>query len=70
MNEIDINNRFDYHPPKNEEVAQKHENVRRALKIVAHDILDLTPPGREQSLAITHLEEAMMWANASIARNE
>jgi hypothetical protein len=33
-------------------------------------ILDLTPESREQSLAITHLEQATMWANAAIARRE
>jgi len=29
-----------------------------------------TPESREQSLAITALEEAVMWANAAIARRE
>ena len=28
------------------------------------------PPSRELSLAMTKLEECMMWANASIARDE
>jgi len=28
------------------------------------------PDSREKSLAFTKLEEAVMWANASIARNE
>lgn len=28
------------------------------------------PDSREKSLALTHLEDAVMWANAAIARNE
>jgi len=35
----------------------------------AEELVDLTGPStREQSLAITHLEEAMFWANAALAR--
>jgi hypothetical protein len=30
----------------------------------------MTPVSREQSLALTHLEEVVMFANAAIARNE
>ncbi len=37
---------------------------------LAQYVLALTPESREQSLAVTKLEEAMMWANAAIARNE
>jgi hypothetical protein len=29
-----------------------------------------TPESREQSLALTNLEQAVMWANAAIARRE
>jgi hypothetical protein len=32
-------------------------------------INDLCPESREKSLAITNLEQAVMWANAAIARN-
>jgi hypothetical protein len=35
----------------------------------AEELVDLTGPStREQSLAITHLEEAMFWANAALAQ--
>lgn len=31
---------------------------------------ELCPEGREKSLAITKIEESVMWANAAIARGE
>ena len=32
-------------------------------------IAELTPPSREQSVALTKLDEVTFWANAGIARN-
>lgn len=66
----DMEWRFAYHPPKNEDVATKHSFVRARLKGVALDFARDLPAGRETSLCITKLEEAMFWANAAIARNE
>lgn len=43
--------------------------VRGACKVTAQVVLNVTPASREQSLALTKLEEAMFWANAAIARN-
>jgi hypothetical protein len=66
----DLDNRFNYHPPKDEGVANRHQLVRQTCLSAAEDILDATgEPSREQSLAITKLEEAMFWANAAIARD-
>jgi hypothetical protein len=64
----DINHRFDYHAP-NAEKRTAHESVRAACKELAHKFDRDLPPGREKSLAITQLEQAMFWANAAIARN-
>lgn len=64
----DIANRFDYHQPRDEDTKRRHETVRMHCKAAATAILSETPEGREQSLAVTKLEEAMMWANAAIAR--
>jgi hypothetical protein len=66
----DIQNRFDYHPPKDEYVKTQHEDVRAACKYVAEFFGDTLPEGREKALAMTKLEEAMFWANAAIARWE
>ena len=43
---------------------------RSKAKELAYLIDGLCPTSREQSTAMTHLETAVMWANAAIARNE
>ena len=63
-----IENDFRYHAPSPEKVM-KHEIVRNKCKELALFILENCPPGRERALAITKIEEAMMWANAAVARN-
>ncbi len=63
-----IENNFKYHAPK-EGQTEKYENIREEAKKVACLIEDLCPSSREKSLALTKLEESVMWANASIARN-
>ena len=70
MTRDDLHNRFDYHKPKDATVAARHEKVRTLCRDLAENLMDLTPPTREQSLAITKLEEVMFWANAAIARNQ
>lgn len=69
MDDDDIKNRFTYHPPKDEQ-ADRYEKIRGYTKALAIRLTDMCPPSRELSLAITHLEEAVFWANASIARHE
>ena len=68
MEQSDINNRFMYHPPK-EGQPEKYVSIRDKAKELAEMINTLCPESREKSLAVTNLEEAAMWANASIARN-
>lgn len=63
----EINHRFSYHEVQNTELL---DTVRLNLEQVAGKLAKATPAGREQSLALTKLEEAMFWANAAIARNE
>ena len=65
----DLVKRFTYHAPK-ENQPQKYENIRKNAMVFADFINTMCPDSREKSLAITALEEAVMWANASIARNE
>ena len=65
----DLENRFTYHAPKGNQ-AVRYEFIRNSAKQFAEFINDNCPDSREKSLAMTKLEEFVMWANASIARNE
>lgn len=62
-----IENNFRYHPPMSGQ-PQKYEALRAKAKELAYLIDQVCPPSRERSLAETNLEQAVMWANASIAR--
>lgn len=68
MDNADIEHRFAFHPAATEEKRTRHRSARNACLLAAERINMLCPEGREKSLAITKLEEAMMWANAAIAR--
>lgn len=65
----DLARRFTYHPPKPDQVS-RYTMLREEAAALANVVVTLTPPSREQSLALTKIEEAVMWANAAIARNE
>ena len=64
-----IENRFTYHAPFGDQ-TERYQGIRDLAKKLAYMILEKTPDSREQSLALTNLEQAMFWANAAIARNE
>lgn len=64
-----IENNFTYHPPK-EGQAERYVEIRDEARKLAYCLDGLCPESREKSLAMTKLEEAVMWANAAIARNE
>ena len=60
-----------------EETTKRHQEIGagfqaffRTLAKMFSDLVDnLVPKSREASLAQTKIEEAVMWANAGIARN-
>lgn len=64
----DLDNRFGYHAAADEEQIARHANIRIAAREFATAIVENTAPSREQSLALTALEESSFWANASAAR--
>ena len=69
MTTEEILTRFTYHSPKGEQPI-KYEAIREEARELAELINDVCPESREKSLAITKLEEAVMWANAAVARRE
>ena len=69
MMKLSIESNFTYHAPK-EGQPKKYEAIRGKAKELALLIEDVCPTSREKSLAFTNLEQAAMWANAAIARNE
>lgn len=64
----EIESRFTYHAPKSGQPDQ-YVRIREAARRLAGVINAECPDGREKSLAVTKAEEAVFWANASIARS-
>lgn len=65
----DLENRFTYHKPLPGQ-PEAYVAIRTQALELAKLMSDLVPESRELSLAITRVEEAVMWANAGIARHE
>lgn len=59
-----------YHRPQHQETMDKMGWLRDQFKSVGHSVVDLCPSSREASLALTHLDQANMWAIAALARHE
>ena len=64
---VDIENRFSYHAPKEGQPAL-YEAIRAKAKELAYLIDSSERDSREKSLALTNLDQAVFWANAGIAR--
>lgn len=69
MEDQEFQTRFTYHAPKGDQ-AERYVMIRNAAAKFGTLIENVCPESREKSLAFTKLEEAVMWANASIARRE
>jgi hypothetical protein len=65
----ELKTRFTYHAPQGDQ-AHRYELLREAGWKFADMVDLLCPDSREKSLAVTKIEEAVMHANASIARRE
>jgi hypothetical protein len=60
---------FAWHPPQAGQL-ERYEALRAQARALAYRLLVWCPESRERSLAMTHLEQSLMWAAAAIARNE
>jgi hypothetical protein len=69
MPTLDIENVFQYHAPHGDQ-QERYVALREKAKELASLIQATTPESREQSVALTNLQQAVMWANAAIAINE
>jgi hypothetical protein len=71
LNAEQLRHRFTFHPADTLDKQERHALVRKTCLIAAETLVEATGSmSREQSLAITKLEEAMFWSNAAIARDE
>ncbi|SCG15487.1 hypothetical protein GA0070610_1720 [Micromonospora echinofusca] len=64
----ELDRRCDHHPPRNLEQAERHQAWRSAVKALMAEAMRTLPAGRETSLALTALDDALMYGNAAIAR--
>lgn len=48
-------------------VVSSFEEIRGAARPFADALFAVVPPGRARSIAITHLEDAVMWAVKGVA---
>ena len=64
----EIKDRVAYHAPSPSGIMA-HADLSMIIGNAILTVDARCPPGREKSLAITKLEEAKMWASASVARN-
>lgn len=69
MTKEQIENIFTYHAA-NADQTERYQRIREWAKELATIINRDCPESREKSLALTNLQQAVMWANASIAINE
>lgn len=60
---------YTYHKPTPDQV-ERYTAIRTAGRHLADVVVLSTPPSREQSVALTNIQQAIMWANAAIAITE
>jgi hypothetical protein len=63
-----LDNDYTYHAPTPEQV-DVYTKIRATAKAFAELVANMTPASREQSIALTNIEAAVMYANAAVARH-
>ncbi|MFJ9031088.1 hypothetical protein ACIRQP_21665 [Streptomyces sp. NPDC102274] len=65
---LDLKNRFTYHPPQPGQ-PEKYEQIRAGGLALAQLLAELCPSSPELTRAINAVDDAVMLANAAIARH-
>lgn len=68
MDDVELKQRFRFHPADDEEVTARRARVREATFGLARYLDGEMADGREKALVMTKLEEAMLWAELGIVR--
>jgi hypothetical protein len=69
LTDYEIEQRFTYHKPIGNQPS-RYERIRAKARELALLLRNACPESRERSVAMTNLQQAIMWSNASIAINE
>lgn len=69
VNQQELDDLFTYHAPFGSQ-PRRYAQLRASARQFAEMVLLFCPSSRERSLAVTAIQQASMWANASIAINE
>lgn len=68
ISDAEIDRRIDLHTPQDQATRDTLDNLRAQFKALYRTVRDTTPVCREQSLAFTHLEDALAAAIAAVVR--
>jgi hypothetical protein len=69
MNAAELARRFTFHPPGDDtERGARHERIRAAGRTLAELLVDLVPESPELRRAVDAVDDAVMLANAGLAR--
>ncbi len=60
---------FVRHSPSQDQI-ERYDTIRNKFKKLAELVCSICPECREREQALVNLEQAMFWANASIAREK
>jgi hypothetical protein len=67
MQQSELDNIFSYHAPKDQTQVELYATIRAHGLTFATFVNENTPKSAEQTLAIRSIQQAVMWANASVA---
>lgn len=68
MDTRELASRFEFQPATTDAAREWHEAVRTVCGELAAALNDLCPDGRDKSVAMTKVQEAMFSANAAVAQ--